>query len=172
MGQNTQPLPQITRTVPRTVEVQGDSRQKPQPPLLVIELPPLGVVGSEIREDFGVPLAPRAVAHHQPSSPVSTQHRPLSQSITDRSILQKSKTSTPKVSERCTAKPCGARTFRKLLAFLGAWVLVVSVQPTRAADAALERTRKQVRMRQKPQPLLLVIELPLLGSWEGKSAKI
>ena len=67
-------------------------------------------------------------------------------SITDRSILQKSKTSTPKVSERCTAKPCGARTFRKLLAFLGAWVLVVSVQPTRAADAALERTRKQVRM--------------------------
>lgn len=36
--------------------------------------------------------------------------------------------------------------FRKLLMFLGAWALVVSVQPTRAADAALERTRKQVRM--------------------------
>ncbi len=36
--------------------------------------------------------------------------------------------------------------FRMLLTFLGAWALVVSVQPTRAADAALERTRKQVRM--------------------------
>ena len=36
--------------------------------------------------------------------------------------------------------------FRKLLTFLGAWALVVCVQPTRAADGALERTRKQVRM--------------------------
>ncbi len=34
----------------------------------------------------------------------------------------------------------------RLFTFFVAWALVVSVQPTRAADAALERTRTQVRM--------------------------
>lgn len=36
--------------------------------------------------------------------------------------------------------------FGRLFTFFVAWALVVSVQPARAADAALERTRKQVRM--------------------------